>query len=126
MEGSPDEGFRVALDTFGTLRDLSNAGVVLQEGLVLQIYDWSDEHEDLEADAVARFDNERKIWFAVIDKKGYRYVTASARDQNNHFLCVSCRRDIGANAYVLRSGLALENCPACGCPLSHALAPPQV
>src|SRR3954464_9009464 len=48
--------YSVALDTYGTLRDLSTAGIRLTEGLELLVWDESDESEDLEGEAIARFD----------------------------------------------------------------------
>ncbi|HLM59214.1 MAG TPA: hypothetical protein VK308_00280 [Pyrinomonadaceae bacterium] len=46
----------VALDTFGSLRDLSNAGIKLKEEMPLIIFDWSDENEDLEGHCTAYYD----------------------------------------------------------------------
>ena len=47
---SPRDSGRTAvvLDTFGSLRDLCNAGLILSEGMPLIAVDWSDENEDLE------------------------------------------------------------------------------
>ena len=49
----------VVLDTFGSLRDLSNAGLVLKEGMSLVAVDESDEEEDLEDHGTAAYDHDR-------------------------------------------------------------------
>ena len=46
----------VVLDTYGSLRDLSNAGVVLSPGLALVAFDESDDDEDLEGHGTAQHD----------------------------------------------------------------------
>ena len=76
----------VALDTVGTVRDLSNAGIRLTEGLSFTIWDASDEDEDLEADAVARYDSASAIWWADLGEAGYRYVAARDRLTDRRFL----------------------------------------
>ena len=65
---SPRDAARsmVPLDTWGSLRDLSNAGIKLREGTELVIHDASDDEEDLEAEAVAYYDPERKWWYAEL------------------------------------------------------------
>ena len=55
---NPDR-IAVVLDTFGSLRDLSNAGLVLKEGLPLIAFDESDEKEDLEGHGTAQYDTDR-------------------------------------------------------------------
>jgi hypothetical protein len=45
----------VALDTIGSLQALSNAGLRLRDGVRLIVYDYSDDEEDLEAEATVRF-----------------------------------------------------------------------
>ena len=52
----------VVLDTFGSLRDLSNAGLILSEGLPLIAVDSADENEDLEGHGTAQYDRDRKWW----------------------------------------------------------------
>ena len=69
----------VVLDTFGSLRDLSNAGVVLREDLPLIAVDWSDDHEDLEGHETAQYDREKKRWVVEFDEVGVRYVPAGDR-----------------------------------------------
>jgi hypothetical protein len=52
----------VSLDTFGTLRDLTNPGPRLAENLRLTVYDWSD--DDLEAEATAWYYQDGGPWWA--------------------------------------------------------------
>jgi len=54
----------VVLDTFGSIRDLSNAGTVLSVGLPLVTYDESDETEDLEGHGIAQYDLQpaKRLW----------------------------------------------------------------
>lgn len=115
----------VALDTMGSVQDLSNAGLRLTEGLRLTIWDASDEAEDLEADATARYDAAADIWWADLGDGGYRYVPAKNRDADPRFLCLVCRADIAsqgtARGAVVTAG---KVCPHCGTPMSAAIAPP--
>jgi hypothetical protein len=126
--------FVIPLDTFGSLRDLSNAGVRLREGLALVVADWSDEDEDLEADATAVFDPKAGVWLAVLGPDGYRYVPKGARTNDDRFLCLGCRRDLGSDpatgarpaagvAFV--DGPGGQACPVCGTSIAAALAPPE-
>jgi len=114
----------VPLDTVGSLQDLSNAGVRLREGDVLTIYDASDENEDLEASAIARYDRPRRIWIAELGPAGYSYVSRTVQKAST-FLCVGCRYDLGA---APSQGGALpwppRVCPSCGLETNAALAPP--
>jgi len=116
--------FAVALDTVGTVRDLSNAGLRLVEGLTFTVWDASDEFEDLEGDAVARFDQRTGTWWADLGPAGYRYVPAKDRRTDYRYLCVNCRRDLGA---AQRSAAARAEpvpvCPHCGTSRSAAIAP---
>ena len=84
----------VVLDTFGSLRDLSNAGLVLQEGLPLIAVDWSDDDEDLEGHGTAQYDREQAWWVVEFDELGVRYVPAGDRSPVEKFLCVSCRQPL--------------------------------
>jgi hypothetical protein len=116
----------VVLDTFGSLCDLSNAGVILEEGLPLIGVDWSDEMEDLEGHGTAQFDDEHKWWVIEFDEQGVRYVPAGDRSTNDTFLCVTCRFEVevATKAY----GAAVEFgrlCPSCGGSLDLPLHPPQ-
>lgn len=114
----------VALDTVGTVRDLSNAGVRLVEGLTFTVWDASDETEDLEADAIARYDARTGTWWADLGPAGYRYVPAQERRIDHRYLCLTCRRDLGEGrpSAAARAEDATV-CPHCGT-LSAAIAPP--
>lgn len=112
----------VPLDTWGSLRDLSNAGVALREGLPLVIHADSDEDEDLEADAVACFDHDRGYWYAELEGE-IRYVPAYERSVTR-FLCLGCRADLGAEARV-RAGAGGGRCPRCGHLIRAAIAAPD-
>ena len=52
----------VVLDTFGSVRDLANAGVVLRPELPLIAVDASDEREDLEGHGTAQYDVANRWW----------------------------------------------------------------
>ena len=115
----------VPLDTWGSLRDLSNAGVRLQEGLKLVVHMDSDETEDIEADAVAHFDRERRWWYAELESE-IRDVPAYDRSVTE-FLCLGCRLDLGPLALVPDSAppKRYEHCPKCGLSIQSATAPPK-
>lgn len=122
LVGGQGTGGAVGLDTFGSLRDLANAGLRLFDGMPLTIYDWSDDEEDLEADAVARFEPRRGIWWAEFGPEGFRYVPKKARDQSSVFLCVECRTRL--DEHVRKAGLRIgDTCPSCGTPIHAPLAP---
>jgi hypothetical protein len=114
----------VPLDTWGSLRDLSNAGIKLTEGAALLIYSDSDEAEDLEADTRVYFDPVRNWWFAELEH-GYRYVPTHVSSVVT-FLCLGCRADLGPEA--LEHGSAIikryRECPHCGLSILAAIAPP--
>ena len=114
----------VVLDTFGSLRDLSNAGVVLTEGLPLVGADWSDDDEDLEGHGAAEYDHARGWWVIEFDELGVRYVPARDRSTVEPFLCVSCRTDLTKSIDVLRCDLS-SACPQCGTRIDAAFAPPK-
>jgi CheY-like chemotaxis protein len=124
---SPRDATRsmVPLDTWGSLRDLSNAGIRLREGMRLVIHDASDEVEDLEADVTTFYDPERRWWFAELER-ALAYVPAHDRSPVTTFLCLGCRADLGSRvqgafgAMVQGSG----HCPHCGVSTTAAIAPP--
>lgn len=113
----------VVLDTFGSLRDLSNAGIALSEGLPLIGVDWSDDDEDLEGHGIAVYDHDREWWVIEFDELGVRYVPAGDRSTVQQFLCVSCRADLTATIEALSRGPS-RSCARCGTPFDAALAPP--
>ena len=53
---------RLRLNCVGTTRDLAEQGVLLEEGLALDLYG-----EDLAVEGLARFSPEEGGWVAVID-----------------------------------------------------------
>ncbi len=118
LTGSRRDGsMMVPLDTWGSLRDLSNAGIRLHEGTALVIWDASDETEDLEARAVACYEPERSRWCAEFEE--YEYVPAGNRSPRT-FLCLDCRTDLGS-----RAARAIdEHCPDCGLPIRAAIEAP--
>jgi len=56
----------VSLHGWGSLQALSNAGIRLNVGIRLLIYDASDETEDLEAEATAYYDAEAAPDLAIM------------------------------------------------------------
>ena len=113
----------VVLDTFGSLRDLSNAGLRLRGGLALIGVDASDDDEDLEGHGTAVYDPERGWWVIAFDEVGVRYVPAGDRSVTAGFRCVACRADLTPAVTALRQGPS-PACPTCATPLDAALAPP--
>jgi hypothetical protein len=115
----------VALDTFGTLRELSNAGVRLREGDRIIVYDWSDDTEDLEGHGTVYFDADMHLWFVELDERGVMYVAAYDRTSDRRFLCLGCRTDLAADMPdSARPVPGLTACDHCGRSIGAALAPP--
>jgi len=113
----------VVLDTFGSLRDLANAGIVLREGLPLVAVDASDEAEDLEGHGTAEYDRQNDWWVVEFDEKGVRYVPAGERTPVREFKCVSCKAPLHdlINAKGLKLG---DTCPSCGISIHAPIASP--
>jgi hypothetical protein len=111
----------VVLDTYGSLRDLSNAGVVLRDGLELVAYDESDDVEDLEIHGVVRYDIKRQWWVVESDERGVMYVPAGERVRvDPGFHCVQCGHALaGLDAFQLD-----QACPHCATPVRIAMAAP--
>ena len=123
LVGEAGKSWAVGLDTYGSLQALANAGLSLSEGLPLVIYDWSDEDEDLEADAIARFDATQGIWWADIGSEGYRFVPKGKRDESGVFLCIACRKRL--DEHIRKSGLQIGDvCPFCATRIHEPLMPP--
>jgi hypothetical protein len=113
----------VPLDTMGSLRELSNAGIILSNGLELSIYDNSDDKEDLLGYGRAMYQPERTRWLVVLDERGVLYVPRGDRTNDERFLCVRCRTDLAQ--LIQKRGLALgDTCPTCASALHTAIAPP--
>lgn len=113
----------VVLDTFGSLRDLANAGIVLREGLPLIAVDASDESEDLEGHGTAEYDFENERWVVEFDEKGVRYVAAGDRTPVTEFRCVACGRLL--HDLIESRGLKLgDACAWCATPIHAPIARP--
>jgi len=113
----------VVLDTFGSLRDLANAGVSLFEGLPLIAVDYSDELDDLEGHGTAEYDRANGWWVVEFDDQGVRFVPAGNREPVITFLCVKCKAPL--HELLQSRGLKLgDTCPSCGNPIHSPLAPP--
>ena len=120
-----DGRWAVALDTVGTVRDLTNAGLRLVEGMAFTVWDASNDTEDLEGDAVARYDPSSGIWWADLGEASYRCVPAHHRGEDRRFLCLQCRRDLDGTEGLLGARAHAEPvCPRCGTPRSASIAPP--
>ena len=139
----------VALDTFGSLRDLSNAGIKLKEEMPLAIFDWSDENEDLEGHCKVYYDWQRKFWWAELDEQGVLDVPRDERKPITEFLCLGCRSDLtstdcfppdfsmqGMSPAVIagedssehiygKRTLPEKRCPFCEMLIVAAIAPPE-
>jgi hypothetical protein len=113
----------VVLDTFGSVRDLSNAGVVLSPGLPLIAYDESDESEDLEGHGTAQYDPKRRWWVVEFDEVGVRDVPRVGQVPEAAFHCVRCRLPVAGVAYntLGAPGLCCKNC---GTSVMAAISPP--
>jgi hypothetical protein len=119
------ERIAVVLDTFGSLRDLANAGLILREGLPLIAVDWSDDEEDLEGHGTAQYDSANKRWVVEFDERGVRYVPAGDRSPVNSFLCVNC----GQRVSVSSPGATFDpkaSCSSCGTSVLTPYAPPSI
>jgi DNA-directed RNA polymerase subunit RPC12/RpoP len=113
----------VVLDTFGSLRDLANAGVVLREGLPLVAVDASDESEDLEGHGTAEYDPLNDWWVVEFDEEGVRYVLAADRTIVTEFKCVSCKTPL--QDLIKSKGLRLgDTCPSCRTAIHAPMARP--
>ena len=114
----------VVLDTFGSLRDLANAGVLLHEGLDLIVVDWSDENEDLKGQGTAQYDRENRWWVVEFDERGVRNVPAGDRSPVGEFQCVQCREPLGISSpsEAFDPG---ASCPACGTRVAVPFDPPD-
>lgn len=108
----------VVLDTFGSMRDLSDAGVVLEAGLPLIAYDWDDDDQDLEGHGTAEYDAKRQRWVVEFDEIGLRRVPAVHRTSIHEYRCVSCRRPLPTKPPV-------DLCPHCGTNAATVIAPPR-
>ncbi len=60
---------RLRLNCIGTIEDLANQSIELQDGQLLTLYS-----EDLEVDGVVQFSSSEKLWVAAIDWDRIRQV----------------------------------------------------
>jgi hypothetical protein len=114
----------VTLDTFGSLRDLSNAGIVLRSGVTLIAFNESDEVEDLEGEGVVRFDTEFQRWVIEFDERGVRNVPASGQRGPDYFRCVHCREPV-PGVTCQTAWKPDFSCDNCGTSVLAAIAPPE-
>ncbi len=118
------ERLGVPLDTFGSLRDLSNAGVQLKEKTQLTIFDWSDEEENLEGHCEVYFDWRARFWWAELNESGILYVPKDERVTSTEFLCLGCRSNL--EDYFSKHGRSEDTkCSTCGTLITMAIAPPE-
>jgi hypothetical protein len=124
VAGPKDPGRRaIVLDTIGTLRDLSNAGIYLREGMPLVGTDASDEVEDLEGHGTAWYDDVNGRWVLELDAEGIRYVPTVRTITDDRFLCAKCRVDL---TIQVSKGLTTgDTCFACGVLIHAPLSPPR-
>ena len=114
----------VSLDRYGSLRDLSNAGVRLKEEMELTVFDWSDENEDIEVHCKVYYDWQREFWLAEFDERGIVDVPKGERKTETEFLCLGCRNNL--KDYFSKHGRNPETkCPTCGTLITEAIAPPE-
>lgn len=114
----------VALDTFGSLRDLSNAGVRLQNGVQLIIFDHSDDEEDLENSVTVYWEKTRSRWLAEFIDDDVVYIPKRDRTEKTEFLCLTCRTPL--EGYIEKNGMNENSvCPNCGEKIIAAIDPPE-
>lgn len=115
---SPRDAARsmVPLDTWGSLCGLAASRTRLREGLKLVIHMDSDENQDIEADAVAYFDQEQRFWYAELESE---IRDVPKHQSNSKLLCLGCRSELD------RPSARNEVCPKCGEPVESAIAPPS-
>ena len=125
-----DEGRTKAempLTGYGTLASLARQRLRLQEGMSLLLY----EPDDIQCEAVAHYDPERKDpagrigeWVARFDPSRIRTSEENEAVLNGH-PCVVCGQDFLAQTPV-RAKSYRETCTTCGAHVMEPLAPPKV
>ena len=70
---------RLRLNCIGTVEDLAQQHIVLQDGLKLILYS-----EDLEAEGVACYSTEENLWVAVIDWEAIQEVGPQVISPEDH------------------------------------------
>jgi predicted RNA-binding Zn-ribbon protein involved in translation (DUF1610 family) len=113
----------VPLDTYGSLCDLARAKIILANGIKLTIYSDSSETEDLEANAVGRFDSELNCWVAEIESDGIHDILTQGH-QSSSLVCVACGKEL--DQHIAQRGLSNKSlCPACGTLVHLPIQPPK-
>ena len=122
---APSDPDRIAvrLTTAGSIRDLANAGIVLQEGTHLIGCEESDEVEDLEGHGIVRYDASSGGWLLELDEAGIRDVPARDRTPVTLIACVTCGEDV-ADRLASVVDVLRGACPSCGAPLNAPIRPP--
>lgn len=71
------EGARHYLETMGTIRDLAETGLVLEEGKTMGFYDIDGsekrDHDNLLFEGTVHYDPKVGKWYALIDWKSFRH-----------------------------------------------------
>jgi hypothetical protein len=120
----------VHLDRLGTLRDLCEARVRLQEGLPLTLYMDSDVNEDIEVDASSRWIADSAAthggyWAGEFDPHGFRDVPVTEKESvSDWFPCSGCGANLAAE--ISQHGLSSSTCcGACGVRVHSPIAAPD-
>ena len=111
---------------YGALATLSEQKIRLTEGMEVVIY----EPDDIEADAVVRFDRARidpagrqGAWVAEFDARKIRPCAAGMKVPGSH-PCFSCGEDLTAHFDAVGRRY-VEHCPACGTDVMSPMLPPS-
>ncbi|MCL4298171.1 MAG: hypothetical protein KJ077_20700 [Anaerolineae bacterium] len=125
LQRSPRNLSRLAvpLDTYGTLRELANAGIRLHDNLAMIIYDYSDDEEDLEGYVLVYWDQLSNSWMAELDRQGVLYTPKKERIQSNEFLCFTCRIPL-QDFFAENRYQEDATCPTCGELIITPILPP--
>jgi hypothetical protein len=71
------EGARHYLETTGTIRDLAESGLILEEGKIVGFYDIDGsekrDHDNLLFEGTVHYDSILKKWYTLIDWKSFRH-----------------------------------------------------
>ncbi len=107
----------------GTLADLGQLRLALSEGLEVDVYSDSDEHEDLEVTGLVRFDHSSGMWFVEFENDAVRYVPTRPGTHDRIMECWTCGADL--TQQIHDRGLSLgDRCDACGVRVHAPLDPP--
>ena len=113
----------LGLHYFGTLKDLSRLKLRLRNGLELDVYSDSDEHEDIEASGVVHFDETARQWFVEFAEQDIRCVPTQPEPAGPRFPCWNCATDL--EEQIKSSGLEYgDTCRHCGREIHEPIKPP--